>query len=156
MSIEEEIEEEVDESKAVLKELIAEKRIFEILLIIVLIFCSVVVGGLFSFYLITSSNNVGFIKTLEIDHDSKGGVQDTGSMKPTLDYQDEIYYSTDFEIKVGDMYVYKKENEGYTILHRLVYRDGDWCFFKGDNNYYIDTKVNCSKIVKRVVGVEYG
>jgi len=84
-----------------------------------------------------------------------GYVQGTGSMLPTIKADSKLYYERNFTIKVGDIYVYRIPETDSRIVHRLLYQEGEWCYFMGDNNLYMDQKVNCSNIVQKVVAIEY-
>lgn len=90
-----------------------------------------------------------------IEHDSVGYVKGTGSMEPFITSTAKIFYKYDFELDVGDIYVYHVPETNKDVIHRLVYIDDDYCFFKGDHNVYIDKKINCSQIIKKVVAIEF-
>ena len=89
------------------------------------------------------------------NYDIAGFTLGTHSMEPTIHPNTKVYYVLNFTITVGNIYVYHIPQTDEYIIHRLIYRDGDLCLFKGDYNLYVDPKVNCSYIVQKVVGLEY-
>ena len=91
-----------------------------------------------------------------IDCDYNGYVKGTGSMIPTIMPHDKIYmeYINDTSsLEAGKVYAYSKEESGKKVIHRLVYIDDDYCFFKGDNNFYLDDKIKCSQVYSKLVAV---
>jgi len=88
---------------------------------------------------------------------SWGSVTNTGSMEPCIHNSTKVYYIENFNLTEGNIYVYKAIGANYTkeVLHRLIGRENDWCYFKGDNNIMLDTRVNCSQVVLQVIALQY-
>ena len=90
-------------------------------------------------------------------YDAYGTISnETDSMGLTIDPHDKMYYSKEFDVLPGRIYVYNKSDNW--IVHRLVYCLDDDCnqsVFKGDNNY-IGELVNKSNIIYKVEGISYG
>jgi signal peptidase I len=53
--------------------------------------------------------------------------------------------------KIGDIVIYEKREQGISIVHRLIGRQGQSYLIKGDNNYIADAPVSQSQIVGKVV-----
>ena len=117
---------------------------------------AIITSTAFYFLYIYTENN-DLVSENRIDYNTYGGVLGTGSMLPTIKQDDILLYNDDnFGLEVGDVYVYEQETTGIMVVHRLVYRDNETCFFKGDGNPYIDYKANCSMIERKVVGIIEG
>jgi hypothetical protein len=78
----------------------------------------------------------------------------TLSMLPCIDERTSAEYTTDFVLTPGRIYVYAK-GEGL-IIHRLQYIADGYCYFKGDNNRYMDERVNCTAVQWEVTALRYG
>ena len=76
----------------------------------------------------------------------------SGSMEPTL-YEDDVILvklnTNDYQ--KGDIISYLKD--GDIITHRILYVDGDLLTVKGDNNNTIDTPINKSEVIGKVIKV---
>lgn len=83
-------------------------------------------------------------------------IQNTGSMRPTLDYGHAIIIKKPYgqdELHVGDIVMFK-------YIHRIIqigYDDEGWyAITKGDNNYTADVgKLRFSEVKWKVIGVFY-
>ena len=106
-------------------------------------------------YLLSGTTSVNTTPKAYFNYDDSGYVAGTGSMLPTIDSSSIVYYVNNFSLYVNSIYIYEQPGTGSRILHRLVYIDGDWCFFKGDNNVYQDPKVNCTTVKQKVKAIEY-
>lgn len=115
----------------------------------------IVVAGCYFIFGYTVSQNEMIADATPFNYDTSGGVTDTGSMSPCISYGDTMYYEREFDLNIGDVYVFNNSKRNGTILHRLMYIDGDWCFFKGDHNTVMDEKINCSNVLLRLIGVEF-
>jgi len=131
-------------------------KFYCITMLIALVFIVLFSAGLHFGYIQKGENIPYELNEESIDCDYSLYVQGTGSMKPTIMSHDKVYLEKVHdvsELKVGKIYVYTNENTGNKIIHRLVYIDGDYCFFKGDNNFCLDNKINCSQVYSKLVAV---
>jgi hypothetical protein len=91
----------------------------------------------------------------QIDYDQWGYTSGTPSMQPCINQNTRVYYRDNVtQLQAGRIYVYRNDAED-RVVHRLLYQADGWCYFKGDNNLYMDARVNCSQIELVVVGLEY-
>jgi uncharacterized small protein (DUF1192 family) len=82
----------------------------------------------------------------------------TGSMKPLFDEKAVLLLeAAPFEdLKVGDIVTYRHPALGVPVVHRLVLKDGDKFWSKGDANGRMDNVyVTRENYLKRVYGVIY-
>lgn len=78
----------------------------------------------------------------------------TGSMEPTFMCGDRVPLTSDFNLTVGDVYVYdvRYNNRSHYIIHRLVGINGSFATFKGDNapnNETIKTELIKYKVIEK-------
>jgi glutamine cyclotransferase len=91
----------------------------------------------------------------QMQYDTVGYTEGTASMMPCIDPATKVYYSSNVtQLQLGRIYVYSTEG-GTSIIHRLMYKADGWCYFQGDNNLWMDERINCSRITLLVVGLEY-
>jgi hypothetical protein len=82
----------------------------------------------------------------------------TGSMKPFFDEKAILLMEpAPFEdLKVGDIVTYRHPQLGLPVVHRLVLKDGNNFWAKGDANERMDNEyVNRENYLRRVYGVIY-
>ena len=131
-------------------------KFYCITMLIALVFIILFSAGLHFGYIQKDENIPYELNEESIDCDYSIYVQGTGSMKPTIMPHDKVYLEKVHDVsglEVGKIYVYTNENTGKKVIHRLVYIDGGYCFFKGDNNFYLDNKINCSQVYSKLVAV---
>ena len=85
-------------------------------------------------------------------------VMPTGSMKPFFDEKAILLMeAAPFDdLKVGDIVTYRHPQIGLPVVHRLVLKDGDKFWAKGDNNAHMDNEyVTRDNYLRRVYGLIY-
>jgi len=85
-----------------------------------------------------------------------GGLEDTNSMLPTMDYgHDLILIKCPCEIKTGDIVGYTKKNDsGNAVIHRVIKIKGNDIKTKGDNNLWGEWILR-EQISFKVIGILY-
>jgi len=82
----------------------------------------------------------------------------TGSMKPFFDEKAVLLMEAApfAELKVGDIVTYKHPQLGLPVVHRLVIKEGDKFWARGDNNGRMDdVYVTAQNYIRRVYAVIY-
>jgi signal peptidase I len=134
------------------------KTEIKVSLVVVIAFLLFIIVMLFmlSFSPNFNSKSTPVGETQLVTYDSFGFVTSTGSMRPTIqDTSTVLYIDNNFTIDTDYIYMYQIPGENTSILHRLIFKDGDTCVMKGDHNTIVDPKINCSWITKKVKGILY-
>jgi signal peptidase len=102
---------------------------------------------------------IGRLFTLLRPGTSYATVLPTGSMKPFFDEKAILLTENApfSDLKVGDIVTYRHPSLGRPVVHRLVIREGDRFWAKGDANGRMDTVyVTKDNYLRRVYGMVYG
>ena len=75
-------------------------------------------------------------------------VQVGGSMLPTLNNGDMVFFRSNDNLNIGDIAVYEPPNMNYDIVHRIVDIKENGYIFKGDNNMNPDPFVVARERIK--------
>ena len=106
---------------------------------------------------------------VDIDYDEVGSVYGSGSMQPTLNHKQTLYYQTvkkDTDLNIGDIVAYETPTEPNSlILHRIIMMvnvtqdlvNQEIYVLKGDANTYADQQtIKKEQIKKKVVAITEG